>query len=66
MPKAKGFRIDMSRETGVVVCRDCGWRGIAFDRVSAWRQAASHERRAHPGQVLASKAFSETTRRHDG
>lgn len=62
--KAKGFKVDMSGESGVVICRDCGWRGMAFDRVSAWRQAASHERRAHPGNLLASKALSETARRH--
>ena len=64
MAKPKGFRVDMSAETGVVICKDCGWRGIAFDRVSAWRQAASHERRAHPGSVLASKALSESLHRH--
>lgn len=69
MPKPKGFRLDMSAETGVVVCRDCGWRGLVFHRgsgggrLSAWRQAASHERRAHPGQKVASAALSITTTR---
>lgn len=63
MPQAKGFRLDMSGESGVVICRSCGWRGFAFDRVSAWRQAASHERRAHPGADLASSALAHAARR---
>lgn len=58
-----GFDIDASTSSCVVVCRDCGWRALTLDRMAARRQAASHERRAHPGQTLASKALSEATRR---
>lgn len=63
MPKARGFRLDMSSESGVVICIECGWRGFALDRLSAWRQAASHERRAHPGRDLASAALANATHR---
>lgn len=53
-----GFRIDCSTTSAVVICHDCGWRGLAEDRLAARRLAASHERRAHPGQLHASNALS--------
>lgn len=64
----RGFKVDMTQHSGVVVCLLCGWRGMALggDRVSAWRQAASHERRAHPGADLASSALAHAARRHGG
>lgn len=64
MPKARGFKLDMTGHSGVVICRACGWRGFAFDRTSAWRQAASHERRAHPGQDLTSSALANARHRN--
>lgn len=53
-----GYTLDVSSDSCVVVCRQCGWRALVLDRLAGRRQAASHERRAHPGQTLASKALS--------
>lgn len=58
-----GYRIDCSTTSAVVICHDCGWRALAEDRLAARRLAALHERRAHPGQVLASNALGMAMRR---
>jgi len=58
-------RID-SGATHLPLC-DCGWRGLPTrDRSGAHRQCIEHERRAHPGDFQAVRAWNNyATRRRN-
>lgn len=58
MSARAGFILDASTTSVVVVCIACGWRTLTTDRDEGRAHAASHERRAHPGQTLAAKSLS--------
>lgn len=56
--------LDVTRESIVVVCQECGiWHVMAFTKLEAWERAAAHEKRAHPGITQAQDALSETRRK---
>lgn len=56
--------LDVTRVSIVVVCQECGiWHVMAFTKLEAWERAASHEKRAHPGQTQAQDALSEMKRK---
>lgn len=68
---AEAFELDVSPASAVVVCGGCGWRGLAIGRdqratrLSAWRQADGHERRAHPDRRQAADALWAALDRRD-
>lgn len=63
MSARAGFLLDASSTSVVVVCIACGWRTLTTDRDEGRTHAASHERRAHPGQTLAANALSTAKKR---
>jgi len=54
-------RIDFTQNSSVAVC-SCGWRTITTTRPDAWKLAATHEQRVHPGTQQAAKAAYASTR----
>lgn len=57
------FTVDTTEATALAVCHDCGRRQLVATRLAAWRWAAEHERREHPGQLQASKRYHDAQRR---
>lgn len=59
--------LDVTRESVVVVCGECGiWQAMRFTKLEAWTAAAEHEKRAHPGCTQAQNALTKerARRRH--
>lgn len=56
------YRMDASSSSVVIVCSECGWRALAFDRPACARLAHAHERRAHPGQRHAVQMVADYKR----
>lgn len=56
--------LDVTRESIVVVCAECGiWHVMAFTKLEAWERAAEHEKRAHPAATQARDALSTARKR---
>lgn len=56
--------LDITRESIVVACQECGiWAVMAFTKQEAWERAAVHEARAHPSSTQARDALSTFRKR---
>ncbi|WP_309105026.1 hypothetical protein [Microbacterium sp.] len=54
------IRLDCTRVSIVIVCTDCPyWRAMRFTKHEAWKCAADHEKRTHPGLTQAQNAFTK-------
>lgn len=52
------IRLDATQISVVVTCEDCPhWSAFQFTRLEAWRSAAGHEERCHPGSKQAREAL---------
>lgn len=58
------IRLDCSQSVIVIVCTECDfWRAMRFTKTEAWKCAAEHEKRSHPGVVQAQNALSKHLQR---
>lgn len=58
------FSVDCTATECVLVCHECGWRGLAMDNLDGWRKCRNHEHQHHPGTLHASVRYSAQMARH--
>lgn len=59
MPVRGPIRLDATKYSVVVTCTRCPWwRALALTKLAAWRSAAAHESREHPGVDQARESLA--------